>query len=43
MKISYSGSPPKEGCLNLNLSIVPWFVVKVAASFGRVFDKLKLL
>ena len=37
MKISCGGSPPKEGCLRLDPSSVPWFVVKVAASLGRVF------
>jgi hypothetical protein len=36
------GSPPKEGCLRLDPSIVPWYVVKVIASIGRVFGGLRL-
>jgi hypothetical protein len=43
VKISCGGSPPKEGCLRLNPSIVPWFVVKDAASLGRVCGGLRLL
>jgi hypothetical protein len=43
VKISCSGSSLKEGCLRLNSSIVPWFVVKVAASFERVCGGLRPL
>jgi hypothetical protein len=38
---SCGGSPPKEGCLRLDPSIVLWFVVKVAAFLGRVFGLSK--
>ena len=32
MKTSYGGYLQKEGCPRLNPSVVPWFVVKDAAS-----------
>jgi hypothetical protein len=41
VKISCCESPPKEGCLRLDLSIVPWSVVKTFASLERVFGGLK--
>jgi hypothetical protein len=42
VKISCGGSPSKEGCLRLDSSIVPWFVVKATASLERVFSGLRL-
>jgi hypothetical protein len=37
VKISCGGSPLKEGCLRLDPSFVPWFIVEVTASLGGVF------
>jgi hypothetical protein len=36
VKISYGGSPPKEGCLLLNPSIVAWVVMTAFVSHERV-------
>jgi hypothetical protein len=37
VKISYGGSPPKEGCLRLDPSNIPWLVVEDATSLQIVF------
>jgi hypothetical protein len=42
VKIRCGGSPLKEGYLRLDPSINHWFVVKAAASLGRVFGGLRL-
>lgn len=43
VKTSCNGFPPKNGCLRLDPSIVPWFVVKTIAFLWRVFGGLRLL
>jgi len=43
VKISCDGCLPNEGCLRLNLSIVPWFVMNTAVFFRRVFGGLRLI
>jgi hypothetical protein len=41
VKISCSGSPPKETCLRSSPSIAHWLVLKGAAFLGRVCGGLK--
>jgi hypothetical protein len=43
MKISFDGSPRKEGFSRLDPSIALWFVVKDAVSLGKVCGKLRFL
>jgi hypothetical protein len=42
VKIRFGGSLPKEAC-SRSSPLAPWLVLKVVASHGRVYGRLRLL